>query len=532
MKGLCMEEKRIDIILPVFNGFEDLKKCIDSIQRHTDLQKHTLLVLNDCSTDERIKKYLSTLRLSGIYVKNHTMNLGFSANINFGIFLSNRDVVLLNSDTIVTRGWVEKIITAAYSDDNIATVTPLSNNATLCSIPNNCMENEIPSEYSLDEWAAFIEKSSLCLYPTIPTANGFCMYIKRKVIDIIGGFDINAFGRGYGEENDFCYRAIRRGFRNVMCDNVFVYHKGTVSFLPREKEVYIKQHSKILQKRYPECVMKTDNYHLSGESEIITQNLIVSILKNNGKKNLLICFPKRVDYNAINEVGLYYKGFNCYFVYPVLIGYKVGVYYKEKIYNINIADEGGIVFKFLEQGIWSLMVGWLGVNRIIAENEQSLPSGLAMLVEKNEDFIGLFNSYLLKEDGLKNNFRTDLNKLILFLHWSNRQNAYDRLLGKFMEYREMAIGNWEVAEQYRNEAADNWKIAEKYRNEAADNWKVAEKYRNEAADNWKVAEQYRDEAADNWKTVEKYKGMAADNWKLIEKYQRVLKGDEADESKQ
>ena len=65
------------------------------------------------------------------------------------------------------------------------------------------------------------------------------MFVKREVIDKVGYFDAETFGRGYGEENDFCYRAEQLGYHHVMCDNTFIYHSGTGSFLTEEKrEIY------------------------------------------------------------------------------------------------------------------------------------------------------------------------------------------------------------------------------------------------------------------------------------------------------
>ena len=126
----------VDIIIPIYNAYEDLQLCIDSIKKYTDLSVHTLILVNDKSPDQRIKPYLDQLADSNIQVIHNEENKGFSANINIGMSQSDHDVILLNSDTIVTPNWVEKMLDCAYSDSRIGTVTPLSNNATLCSIPN------------------------------------------------------------------------------------------------------------------------------------------------------------------------------------------------------------------------------------------------------------------------------------------------------------------------------------------------------------------------------------------------------------
>ena len=226
----------VDIIIPVYNGYEDLQLCIPSVKKYTDLTKHRVILINDCSPDERIAPYLDSLAQENIVVLHNEKNLGFSANINKGMAQSsNRDVLLLNSDTIVTEGWLDKIRACAYRDPAIGTVTPLSNSATLCSVPVMCQDNPLPEGFTVDEYAALIERCSLKRYPRITVAVGFCMFIKRCVIDDIGNFDAETFGRGYGEENDFCNRAEQAGYHHVMCDDTFVYHKGTASFDTEEK---------------------------------------------------------------------------------------------------------------------------------------------------------------------------------------------------------------------------------------------------------------------------------------------------------
>ncbi len=263
----------VDIIIPVFNAYDDLVQCIDSIRKWTDMTKHRLIIVNDCSTDARILPYADSLRGEWCVVIHNKKNQGFSANVNIGMQQSvDRDVILLNSDTVVTKGWVEKLLHCAYRDTSIATVTPLSNNATICSIPYFFQENCLPDGFTVDTYAAFVEKVSLRKYPVIPVANGFCMLIKREVIDLIGNFDSDAFARGYGEENDFCYRAVQAGYRHVMCDDTFILHTGTSSFSDEEKKRNIQKHEKILNERYPDLVHQT---------QVFLQNCPVSCVSNN-----------------------------------------------------------------------------------------------------------------------------------------------------------------------------------------------------------------------------------------------------------
>ena len=172
------------------------------------------------------------------------------------------------------------MIECSNQNEYIATVTPLTNNGTICSVPNFGMDNELPENMTVEEYAKMIESCSLNRFPELTTANGFCMLIKRKVLNEIGFFDSETFGKGYGEENDFCYRALNRGYIHVLCDNTFVYHKGTQSFET------IQNHMKKLQEKHPIGTFKTDHFiHVNPLKDIQDNVRINSELY--GKKRIL-----------------------------------------------------------------------------------------------------------------------------------------------------------------------------------------------------------------------------------------------------
>ena len=138
--------------------------------------------------------------------------------------MTRGDVVLLNSDTEVTAGWLQGLQRCLDSDPAIATATPWTNNGEIASLPGFCEVNPVPPD--LEPVAAAVRASGPPAYPELPTAVGFCMAISRRAIGRIGLFDENLFGRGYGEENDFSMRAAAAGLRNVLCDDVYVAHRG------------------------------------------------------------------------------------------------------------------------------------------------------------------------------------------------------------------------------------------------------------------------------------------------------------------
>ena len=187
----------VDIIVPIYNAYKAVDECIASIIKHTDLNKNRLILINDKSTDETILGLLNSYKEKNpelnIVVLDNEVNLGFVGTVNKGMKYSKHDVILLNSDTEVSDFWVEEMEKCAYSQEDVATVTALSNNATLASVPNGLQPNQLPDSMTFDEYAHIVHTRSLHRYPQIPTAHGFCMYIRRNVLDIVGYFDQEAF---------------------------------------------------------------------------------------------------------------------------------------------------------------------------------------------------------------------------------------------------------------------------------------------------------------------------------------------------
>jgi GT2 family glycosyltransferase len=291
-------QKPVHIIMPLYNGYECLKDCIDSIYRNTDLSFHSLIIIDDKSSDSRISHYLMEMRKTSnnknITILNNETNLGFAKTINRGMKFSPEDVIILNSDTIVTKNWVTKLQRAVYSKPRIATATPLSNYVTINGIPKPFQYNSIPNGMDIDAFADFLEKISFRYYPEIPSGVGFCMYIKRSVLDDIGYFDEERFGKGYAEETDFCMRALKKGYTHVIDDTNYIYHIGGVSFesvkdpaVLREKNLMIEKNLETLKALHPEyntLVEKALEETLAPVHELI--NFRIRLMENNGESPL------------------------------------------------------------------------------------------------------------------------------------------------------------------------------------------------------------------------------------------------------
>lgn len=299
IEDICQNLRNtVSIIIPIYNAYEDTKKCIESVLKYST-KKYELILINDSSTDKRIGTLLHSFKNNPqIKIFNNKNNLGFVTSINVGLKKSKNDVIILNSDTIVTPKWLEKLTIAAYSNKKIATVTPFSNNAGVFSVPKMNKENLIPKHLGINGMANIVEKASNHNYLRVPTGNGFCMYIKREVINSIGYFDDVTFKRGYGEENDFCMRVKTKGWENIIDDSTYIFHNENSSF-GTEKNELIKKNTQLLIKKHPYYENEVNKFINSKKLNEIQQNISNALFSRNINKQRILHISKlkKIDYN-------------------------------------------------------------------------------------------------------------------------------------------------------------------------------------------------------------------------------------------
>ena len=244
----------LDVIVPVYRGEAETLACLASLFDGGNLICHRVVVIDDCSPEPALSAALDALAERGrIHLLRNETNLGFVASVNRGMALSaTADVLLLNADTQLPPGALDRLYRAAHGDELIATVTPLSNNATAYSLPAPPGDPADPWGLPYDAIDAICQTVNAGVVRDIPTAHGFCMYVTRAALDDVGLFDAETFGTGYGEENDFSLRAMLRGWRNVCAADVYVRHVAAVSFAATpERDAQLAANLHRLGARYP-----------------------------------------------------------------------------------------------------------------------------------------------------------------------------------------------------------------------------------------------------------------------------------------
>lgn len=270
--------KNINIVVPVYADWPSLRLNIKSLAKfYGNNGKINIYYINDCGPEanlleSRIKDSIKNLK-NFHYFKNKN-NLGFVKNNNNAvknIIDKTGDVLFLNSDTKVTKGFLEEMVRVLYSDDNIGIVNPRSNNATIWSVPMDGSLADTPRK-SYSYWKRLIKYIPEKYIS--PTSHGFCMLVRREVINEIGLFD-EVYGRGYGEENDLTMRARKYGWLCAVANLSFVFHYESKSFGDEARLKLSRKNRGILDKRYPDYSKLLDNYLSSTNEKIVNKDSII-----------------------------------------------------------------------------------------------------------------------------------------------------------------------------------------------------------------------------------------------------------------
>src|SRR5438034_2108681 len=249
---------KADVIVCVHNALEDVRRCLASIVEHRSPQLNMLILVNDGS-DAQTASYLRQ------FAEDHVETLllenpqpsGYTKAANRGLAAGEAEyAILLNSDTIVTPGWIDRLIACGESDPSIGIIGPLSNAASWQSVPERYSAkgdwavNELPPWSSLDRVSRIFSILHAPRYPRVPLVNGFCFAIKGTVIDAIGLLDEELFPNGYGEENDYCLRAGRAGFSAAIADDCYLFHAKSRSYSHETRHKLARQSQLILRQKY------------------------------------------------------------------------------------------------------------------------------------------------------------------------------------------------------------------------------------------------------------------------------------------
>lgn len=294
-KQYCFEfpeqfySNEVDIIIPVYNGYKFLEKLLSSVTRTK--MKYRLILINDKSPDERVLEYLEKYAKgkSNVLLLNNEENKGFVQTVNRGFGVGTNHVALVNTDVELPDMWLERLMLPIFEDEKVASTTPYTTCGTICSFPDFGKDNKLFLDLNVDQIdAEFIKQRPV--YTEMPTGVGFCIGVNRNVLNEIGNFDAKTFGKGYGEENDWCQRAIEKGYKNVHVENLFVFHNHGGSFLSEDKKKFLKEHEKKLLEKHPAYNSEVAKFCVQDPNKSIRQSVEMDLLCKYSSGKTILAF--------------------------------------------------------------------------------------------------------------------------------------------------------------------------------------------------------------------------------------------------
>jgi len=286
------ERQAVDVVMPVHRGEADFSACLATLLRER-VDGLRIVVVDDASPDPALRAATAAAAARGdVVLLRHTENRGFPAAANTGLRHAceggaweggaceggPRDVVLLNPDTLLPAGWLARLAAAAYGASDIGSATPMTDDGSILSYaagepawpgaaaPGRAGAAEATAGVEpadsrsaglaqagvarVDRLDALFRAANGDRVVALPTGVGFCMLLRHDCLAEVGLLREDVFAQGYGEENDWCLRAARLGWRHVAATGVFVAHRGAQSFGPARQHL-LARNMAVLNRLHP-----------------------------------------------------------------------------------------------------------------------------------------------------------------------------------------------------------------------------------------------------------------------------------------
>ncbi len=304
--------KKCDIIIPVYNAPQWVKLCVYALFENTDDEIiNKVIMIDDCS-NHKTKTLLKNLKnkYSKIEVITNKENLGFVKNCNLAFKKSTADyALLLNTDCLVSKNTIEKLIEHCEKDKKIGLICPISSNAANLTL-------DIFEGFNYSQMNALLEKKFKGITFDACTVVGNCLMITKQCLKKTGYLD-EIYGTGYGEETDYQFNAMSKGFSAKVAIDTYVFHKSEVSFgtskekqekLNKNREIFFERYGKeykILNKEYEKNdPVKYIHDNLSEEDkkiEVETVFYLTDLVQNAGGVHIVVDL---INYLSIKNMSV------------------------------------------------------------------------------------------------------------------------------------------------------------------------------------------------------------------------------------
>lgn len=239
------------VVIPVYGQFELAAACLQAIHAYT-APDVDVLVIDDASPAPFLDSLPDAVaRDPRFHFRRNAENRGFVRTVNDAMdWRPDTDLAIVNSDVIVSSGWLERLTRCAYESEDVATVSVMADNGSILSVQLDGRTPGVNEPTDLELLNLRLASLPAIPAPEIPVAIGHCFLIRRAAIDLVGSFD-EKFSPGYGEEVDFSLRCRAAGMRHVVAPDVFVLHRSGASF-GQLKPALIQRGSRLILGRHPD----------------------------------------------------------------------------------------------------------------------------------------------------------------------------------------------------------------------------------------------------------------------------------------
>lgn len=286
----------VSVVICIHNALNDVIECLNSVWNKRSFPYEIILI--DDGSDKETQQYVENFaKLTNCKLHRNEEAQGYTKSANIGLKMAKSDyVILLNSDTIVTDSWVEKMFKCFVKHEDTGIVSPLSNAASYQSVPEtkdietgDWKINTLCEDMTVDMMGLIVEKTSKMRYPSVAALNGFCFMISRRVIETIGYLDEENFPKGYGEEVDYCIRATKAGFTLRVVDDTYIFHEKSKSFTHKTRKELGASSKPVLKQKHGEAYANVGkNMESCAELQTIREEVKEAVNVYYGKyKNLI-----------------------------------------------------------------------------------------------------------------------------------------------------------------------------------------------------------------------------------------------------
>lgn len=371
----------IDIIIPIYNGYQFLEKLFPSVG--LTKMNYRLILINDKSPDPKVAEFLKEFAhdKDNVILLENEENLGFVKTVNRGFEISENHVALVNTDVELPKLWLERLMLPILENPKIASSTPYTTCGTICSFPDMGKDNKLFLGLNVqeidDEFIKIPPK-----YAEMPTGVGFCMGINKNALHEVGRFDAESFGKGYGEENDWCQRAIDKGYKNVQVENLFVFHNHGGSFLSEDKKRFLEEHEKILLKKHPYYNRDVAKYFTLDPNREIREFVKLNLLRKCRELKTILAF----DHNLGGGAAKYLIGKKDYYVKNGRAFVIFRFDFNKESYIINFySQDCNLKLHIKKRSDWIEVAEYLDVNEIWINELVTYPD-LYLMLDEIRDF--------------------------------------------------------------------------------------------------------------------------------------------------